>query len=204
MKATHKGHCQACGRLQMLPSDVLAQHGYKITHGFFSGVCVGSKALPFEVSCGEVKRYIARACTALVEVTERAAELRQPPTEPRAWVHNYESVILGQKWGKTAYRWRQVDIMTEDRNGHAVFSYVAPGVHGVTEKRHEMTNYGGIKTALVMAAKLNAERAQYVEDKEAANLRNYISWQQERVDNWKPGTLLPVDAKDKAGFAPAE
>lgn len=51
MKATHSGHCQACGHLQKLPKDVLAKHGYKIKHGFFSGICIGAGELPFEESC---------------------------------------------------------------------------------------------------------------------------------------------------------
>lgn len=48
--ATHQGHCQACGRIQFLPNDVLAKHGYVVKgFGFFNGVCAGSGKKPIEV-----------------------------------------------------------------------------------------------------------------------------------------------------------
>src|ERR1700731_1581319 len=45
-----KGHCQACGRIQVVLSTtgLLAQHGYTVRSGYFSGVCRGSAWLPLE------------------------------------------------------------------------------------------------------------------------------------------------------------
>jgi glutaredoxin len=49
---THKGHCQACGRVQAVSTDdnSLAKHGYDVQFGFFNGTCSGSDKEPLEVS----------------------------------------------------------------------------------------------------------------------------------------------------------
>jgi hypothetical protein len=49
-KSTHQGHCQVCGRKQMLPFDGrLSLHGYKVSgFGFFMGTCTGSRKLPLQ------------------------------------------------------------------------------------------------------------------------------------------------------------
>ena len=71
---THKGHCQACGRIQALTVvgmailPRLAKHGYKVAgFGYFSGTCQGSARLPLqqdktycEAIQGELSEYAAR------------------------------------------------------------------------------------------------------------------------------------------------
>ena len=94
MKATHSGHCQACGRLQKLPDGKLAKHGYTIAHGFFSGTCVGSHHLPFEVSCDLLPRFIEAAKTHLLGVESFQAELRKPATEPVAWFYSWRCEVM--------------------------------------------------------------------------------------------------------------
>ena len=49
-KATHTGHCQACGRLQAVNPSTgkLAKHGYTVDFGFFNGTCAGSDHAPLE------------------------------------------------------------------------------------------------------------------------------------------------------------
>jgi len=208
MKATHKGHCQACGRLQMLPNGKLAQHGYKITHGFFSGVCVGSKHLPFEVSCDMLPGFISNAQRALANVEATQAKLRVRPTEPKAWVANYE----GTSYGRNSYVWQEVVVngrlktitVKDETHSWIEYFYVAPTPNGKGLGEHKIETYGmdvhnTTDHSLDVALHLNKRRAQALE-KEAINLRNYIIWQQRRVDTWKPAALLPVDAKSKAGF----
>lgn len=53
MKASNiKGHCQACGRIQVVlyADHMMASHGYTVRSGYFSGVCIGHNYLPLEVS----------------------------------------------------------------------------------------------------------------------------------------------------------
>jgi hypothetical protein len=53
-KATYRGTCQACGRVQMLPADTLSLHGYTSRWGWWFG-----------------KRYLAR------DVKHALAELKK-------------------------------------------------------------------------------------------------------------------------------
>jgi len=60
MKATHKGTCQICGRLQKLPKGKLSKHGYRVQWGEFSGTCPGSEEQPFEESREVLGRFVER------------------------------------------------------------------------------------------------------------------------------------------------
>jgi hypothetical protein len=60
-KAINDGTCQGCGRVQRLPSGVLADHGYEISNGWRRGACIGGGHLPYEVSCDLIERSIAGA-----------------------------------------------------------------------------------------------------------------------------------------------
>lgn len=48
---THRGHCQACGRVHAVDTanNLLAKHGYTVEYGYFDGVCNGSDRKPLEV-----------------------------------------------------------------------------------------------------------------------------------------------------------
>jgi len=48
---THRGHCQACGRVQAVDTanNLLSKHGYTVDFGYFDGVCTGSDRQPLEV-----------------------------------------------------------------------------------------------------------------------------------------------------------
>lgn len=48
---THRGHCQACGRVQAVDNDrtLIAKHGYSVERGYFHGVCAGSDHKPLEL-----------------------------------------------------------------------------------------------------------------------------------------------------------
>lgn len=52
MKASEvKGHCQVCGRIQVVKSGSLqmVNHGYKVRSGYFVGVCSGHDRLALEI-----------------------------------------------------------------------------------------------------------------------------------------------------------
>lgn len=196
--ATHSGHCQACGRLQKMPAGLMSLHGYKVTHGFFSGTCAGSRALPFEQSCALIEKFIASAQSHLASIEAFQQALRQPATEPKAWTANYE----GASYGRNTHRWIEVDIIVTARDKYQDYTYVANGTNGKTNVTHKMTDYAyGRDGVLAFATKCNGAYATYLE-KEARSLRAYIAWQTERVATWQPAPLLPVAHKDKQGFDP--
>ena len=68
-KATHNGTCQACGAHQAVRANGrLANHGYTVEYGFFSGICPGSDKAPLEQ-----ERTFADSIIA--DLTDRANQL---------------------------------------------------------------------------------------------------------------------------------
>lgn len=215
--ATHKGHCQACGSLQKLPKGVLAKHGYTVTHGFFSGVCQGSGHPPIEVSCALVQHFINNAAARLSHVVSFQAELRVQATEPKAWFNTRNANPRGYGYS-AVHIWRVCDISEKvtEYPGGAYSTFSRNGdtawVNGrneqgyatctIQDKTSEI-NHDYKSSLLDVATKANATYAAWLQH-EVDSLRRYITWQTERVNSWKPGELLPVDAKDKQGFVPDE
>lgn len=202
MKSTHKGHCQVCGALQMLPAGALSLHGYKVAHGFFSGICHGAKAKPFEQAHNLVDDAIVRAKAALTSVEARQARLRTAATLPFAIVN----VFVKDERGRTHHEWRRVEIKTRVSSGGYTYFYHEPfadqprfGSHDydLTAGKFDETN------VLNVATKYNSTFADWLEY-EAVSLRRYITWQEQRVATWTEQPLVAVDAKDKAMFKPGE
>lgn len=223
--ATHSGHCQACGRLQKLPlsssGPKLSLHGYSVTHGYFSGTCVGSKESPFELSCELVKRFIQSATSQLANLEAFQTRLRQKPTEAVAWFNTSKASRKGFQFVSDR-RWEQCDILEEvvtyengtpeggryskfSRAGDTAWMQVSGGAYHqreVKDRRAEVSA-GHNDPILDVAWKANRTYAKWLEH-EADSLRRYIVWQTERVQTWKPAPLFPVTAKDKQGFKPTE
>ena len=59
---THRGHCQACGKVQAVDTtnNLLAKHGYTVDFGYFDGVCTGSDRQPLEVDKSFTEATIVR------------------------------------------------------------------------------------------------------------------------------------------------
>ena len=60
--ATHRGCCQICGKSHKVnvKTGLLAEHGYTIDFGYFSGSCAGSHQLPINVSVDFLKSELDR------------------------------------------------------------------------------------------------------------------------------------------------
>lgn len=195
MRSTHRGHCQACGRLQMLPGGRLAKHGYTVAHGFFAGTCTGSAHLPFEQSCALVETFIANAQRELTSLEAYQTKLRAPATDATCVVRVYSKE-------SRQYFWTRVEIRSETKQ-YSDFE-VTRYFHGdapLANRGNDLGDSFKYASALDVASDLNAIYAAWL-DHEADSLRRYIAWQQERVATWKPADVLPIDAKDKAGFTP--
>jgi len=218
-KATHAGHCQACGRLQKLPGGRLSLHGYTVTHGFFSGTCRGAKEQPFEESCDLIRDvFLPAARIALANLEAYQAELRKPATEPLAWVRYWYKPEGYAARG--SYVWERVTIEQEfhpyaDGGSHGItgrLQYWFTDSHGKEHGRkgsdsvrgvakYEMEGATDAERLLATCTAMDAEYATSHE-REAKSLRQYIAYSTERVRTWAPAPLLPLDAKDKEGFDP--
>lgn len=189
VKATHSGTCQVCGAHQKLPRGLLSKHGYNVQWGFFSGVCNGTAYLPFEQSCDRVELAIRAADAQIVAIRERIEVLRSA-TGNKAWVNYYGKDATGYKSG---YRWEECEIVERHivlTTGYEYDKIVYVGPDG---KDHETGHYQEDRSVAGTVAHLNGVYIEQVLQKRIAKLKQYVAWQQERVANWKPGELTPVE-----------
>ncbi len=195
-KATHKGSCQCCGRVQMLPAGVLSKHGYTVDWGFFNGVCQGAGHKPFEQDFSLVSKFIAYAEKQLAGVLAQQVELRKPATENKAWVHAYKPATY-RRGDRGGYYWLQTELVetshtyvdkggTEETISWLSWTYMVDG------KSQQMSSFPhDVKTTLEACTYLNARRAEDLE-KTVKEIEAYIKWQQARIANWEPQSLIKL------------
>lgn len=188
MKATNKGTCQICGRIQKLPDGRLSQHGYTTRWGFFSGVCCGSGQLPFEQSKDLVDGAIEGAEKRLASIQAEQETLRAPvaPGETTAW----KKVHTGDLGGS----WHQVQVSAEQvpySDGRGSFTrFHRTVVKGERVPQTAWTECGN-PTLEEVIRRMNSRRADDLEGA-VTQLRQYCSWQRQRIAQWKPAPLLSL------------
>jgi hypothetical protein len=77
-KGHHRGHCQACGSVQVVRADIrrIAQHGYRVAgFGYFQGVCPGSRYKPLELERTHTDSIVAMMRRDADKADERAQKL---------------------------------------------------------------------------------------------------------------------------------
>jgi hypothetical protein len=200
----------------MLPNGLLSLHGYKVGQGYFFGQCRGTKFLPFELSCDQVKIYIAEAKAALESTEAFQARLRQPATEAKAFFYTRQASRKGRDY-QASRTWQEVsvreDVVTYDGGQYSKFfregdtEWVGPRAESKIEAREtEVSAYSHGRTLLQICTEANEAYAKWLEH-EADSLRRYITWQTERVTTWGPAELKPLVGPvkdDKQGFKPTE
>lgn len=85
-KATHRGSCQACGRVQAIEPNkqLIAKHGYTVDWGFFNGVCAGADHRVLEVDHSLTDSIIKQLREDVAPAADqRAADLRSGAVEPK-------------------------------------------------------------------------------------------------------------------------
>ena len=165
-KATHTGECQICGNTQALPSGVLSKHGYTVQWGFFEGVCSGHGKQPFELSCDDIALFVKQVRAQLARTQAERHELLTGPVS--YWVRE----ITTRNWVRFS------DLAAA--NGHTE----------TKTKRHG-------KDELISSNKPSsvAQYVEYTHDRLIADMEKYIEWQAERVANWAPKALTPIDGR---------
>lgn len=204
----------------MLPNGLLSLHGYTVSHGYFSGTCVGSKELPFEQSCELVKLFITSAQSSLDNTLAFQAALRGPATEGKAWMRLSVAHPKGRYYGRQNGKWALVDVRMETTpwsdgtgfssrfyySGDTAWKLQADKTYKVEEVESEIQYQYG-KTLLEVCQDRNVAYAKWLEH-EVDSLRRYIAWQTERVNTWKPAELVEIKGRtvkdDKQGFKVTE
>jgi hypothetical protein len=195
-KSVHVGSCQACGREQKLPGEVLSKHGYHVQWRMFVGECPGTGHKPYEQDCSLIQKFIDDMKERLAGVEKGIAENLVPATEPKCWYHEF---ISGNYGMRSRYEWRQVELIAQlrtydygDGNGKCTYYelyYV--DYKGKEQRFPERTTHDVLQTA----TKQNAKYVEWELEPLKRHIEGYIRWQQERVDNWKPVGLKPVPSE---------
>jgi len=185
-KSTHKGHCQWCNRLQMLPGGMLSKHGYEVRHrgqgGFFAGTCRGSGHLPFEQSCELIKTAIAAANASIEHIRKKIAERAQidPNTTTKAWLHVYKRELSSRLRG-SVYLWEEHELIQTGDSLHW-HHYI---VDGIPHRIHR----SGTLADKVREGKAHRMQALAADAKE---LQDYVAWQENRIKSWAPAALMEI------------
>ena len=177
-KATHKGTCQWCNRVQMLPNGVLARHGYNIRWGWQAGVCSGSDNLPYQESCEMVERSIAWARERAEELNAKAdAVLASQHDEGNVvWINVYHPELSSRSKGSVRV-WEQHEVFPDGGFGGYFMN------RGKKERLHQ--GFGTIKATGATAYSRQIRH-------QAEQLQAYAAEQAERISNWAPAPLLPL------------
>lgn len=204
--ATHTGHCQWCGRPQMLPADLLSKHGYNVRWGFFSGTCNGAGHLPFEKDISLIEGAIKWAEGRIVDLNAEIKDLCTNAKPATVWVHEYTGSLT--RSGES-YMWRQIERkdLTLGEFGRVSWpAYERIQAHDSRRTgRADTTVYaeggGSAKSADEAMLVLNRLRAKLVE-RTVVELKQYVGWQRGRIKGWKPhpDKLVPVVAQRKVPY----
>lgn len=193
-KATHLGTCQACGRLQMLPSGHLAAHGYEISHGFQNGVCMGTGHLPYEVSTDLIESSITHALANADRLDRDAASHL---VLPGAWVaHQVYHPELSSRTKGSVRLWEH-GILRERADGG--FEFVQPTDASWSAERQgpgkpkveRLRGFGRLERLVP------EYRSRYASalTSWAVSEREYAANQRRRLADWQPRPLTQRPSK---------
>jgi hypothetical protein len=172
-KATHKGECQICGRQQKLPGGLLSLHGYTKRWNWFEGTCPGARCQPFEKSYSEITLRVDWSEGRIGILQEEVVE-QKAGTGPLIF-EQYVSATWTVKSHYLSTRVKLVDDEVQDLKGNKVASRLQHSLQGDSGEQ-----------------KLRDRRVAKLE-RDIKKHREYIAWQQERIDNWVERDLTPVE-----------
>lgn len=178
-KATHKGHCQVCGSLQMLPNGELAKHGYTVDFGVFNGTCFGAGYLPFEQDISLIEHAIEKAEKQVTHLQSQV-KAREGATNPNDVFHSIYDYYLGRN-SRGSYRVFPGRVVMEGQH-QPVFEYT----YNSQQKRYRL-NFGTLENTV---RSLNEEHLHRLNES-IKQATDYIKWQQERIQGWQPQPLIP-------------
>lgn len=165
-KSTHRGECQLCGRVQLLPSDRLSIHGYTVKWNMFLGNCKGSREKPYELSCDALKiavvntqESIERAEKAINDLIVRSGNICYFRVYRDHHYHWVEVKICSDEHGRIGYAY----------DGKSSFNTVMPCF--LTEEEAIARHYDYEYIKQVLRPNLAA-------------LKAYKTWCEDRIENW--------------------
>lgn len=179
-KSTHRGTCQWCGRVQLLPGGLLAKHGYELSHGFMNGVCRGSGHLPYEQSCDLIQRSIDVHRELAAERRAQAAAQRAKPMGSLECSRKVYHPELSSRTRGSVYLWEHGWLAGTDIH---TFEFV----YANGTKRDKLRQGGRAES---LAQQMRFAFASALEAI-AADDDAYAEEQTRRLASWAPAELLP-------------
>lgn len=187
-KATHRGTCQVCSRVQKLPDGKLAKHGYQVLGGFFEGVCFGSHNLPLEQDKTLVEKSIRWAAENWISTSNEARKWDKPATEPKLWYHVW--VPQTNRYIPAHYQWQHCAMYLDEKDGVQIH------MNGEWKSGRTYSLYAKMDRDLLDLATVSHER--YIENALQPRMRElnrYCINQQWRIDTWHKKPLMPIEGK---------
>lgn len=188
MAATHRGTCQVCGRIQAVNEKpgLLANHGYTVDWGFFSGICRGSKHLPFEKDCSLVVKSITWAEARIAQIAEEIEETKNWNIEDKHPTRVNLDYTMTRSTGMAYVNALIVDDIEKWGRKNVGVRFT---LHG---KEISIVNREcGVYTKEILFEKTK-ERNIWRLEREAKQLEEYKVQQQTRVDNWVEADLMEI------------
>jgi hypothetical protein len=181
-KATHRGHCQACGAFHKVNAKTggLAQHGYTTKWGFFSGTCSGSNWKPIEVSSKLIEVCIEEAIEHHAKLSEDADKVEAGTAGKFVYIkmRNYDG--SPDFWVRmVADHGDEIEVESTPRYRGRFNSETNVRENPRFAKRRVHSYFGNEKYVRYLRS-----RAQEVDQ--------YLAWQRDRLANWTPGELEPI------------
>ena len=109
---THRGTCQACGRLQahQNTNGLVAKHGYTVDWGFFNGVCMGADAQPLELDRSMTDQIIKTLRTVEAPKHDKHAAALQAGTVEPQWKREVIACHYPRRDGRNTFNFNRIDI----------------------------------------------------------------------------------------------
>jgi hypothetical protein len=173
MKATHRGNCQLCDRLQKLPSGVLSNHGYEVKWHEFLGTCPGSRELPYQLSCDAIKRSLPTTDAHIVATHDYIKKLQE------------RSGAIGflRVYDKSQYYWTEVEFL-KNEYGRIGFKF------------NEKISFSHCLESNEVESTARFYDEKYIETILKPKLKyliNYREWSIKRIQDWKLSALIPLE-----------
>ena len=190
-KATHRGHCQACGAYHKVnaKSGGLAQHGYTTKWGFVLGTCSGANWKPVEISSEMMEVAIHEAAAQVAKLEEEASQVAAGDAG------DFVQVRMRNYNGSPDFWVRMVadhgDEIEVESSPHAFGRF-----NSETNVR-ENPRFARRRISSAAFHKVDepiADNGGYVRNLRgrAAQIDKYLAWQRDRLANWTPGELVPI------------
>ena len=132
---THRGHCQACGRVQAVDTanNLLAKHGYTVDFGYFDGICKGSDRKPLEVD----KSFSEATIVRIFEWIDGQKVLLQEAIEGKKTFSHYSLRLTKHDFDIVPYNDSHSNIFSKAYKAYKVFDYTEDNLKKHCEESNE-------------------------------------------------------------------